>query len=1036
MPSLAADGQRARPTSAVDDWTKDRSTPSAATPGPSTSSSLDINDLISDIGATPSGSPPSSFYGFQTPSFYSQPGPYNTMPYGSSSWSTPAQNSLPLSSYSSLNGATSSGSGSSSQMQHHQSQPHVQVSSHSPTNEQTMVIDPALTSMSSAGAPTNKIQQQQHHFSQSPPPQAATSSQYPYSSYSSLAVPASFMSFYPQQHAQQQQAAHSPPPHSHSPPSQGTLSPQALHASSPPPSLLSTISPSQFYGNQRQQQPQQHQQPQQPPASTIPPQEQTLTLAPPSVASGSGSQQQVQQGPTPEQRKQQLTTILKPQLQSSSFTGAQAVKTLVQSLENFGIQDVDPALRLEILTKIRDGAGNHYFRAWSENSGALDITREWLKAAHVAKEGDPLAEATMPLLHIIDRLPLTVESLRNSKLGKVVVKIVKDPPTPAIKDMASNVERRWRQLVEGASKVGPTTNGNSSNNASAAAAAKKRKLSEPAKPPTPAKRAAVGTSKPTSLTASSSTTKSGLTGHQVKDAKSDSSFFSAPKPKPKLPTFKKAAVPPVKKELGETNVAQPSSIDPFQEALKSMGKARTQSPVTTVTPPTSTPTPTATTGLTKSGKKKKSVTWAPESKLESVKLIDRAVYDDDPVGDVSLVFFYASVYIVLTCTVQGVHHNSLRDLDRGEGAALHQHLFEETVDWSDPIRKHLYFGRHSLHRLRTDHSILYSILSLPAIEIPADIEKIIRGEGSQEKTVQAQREQTALIALYLSDSHIPDTPGETTNLIDADEQKDICMMTCGPEVDEMFFSGEQAQQQQQPPLDFASVADLVAQLASGNAGSVGMGGVNMNSGAAGGDAGAGIPANGFNNANGHGGMPNSYIVFKPGNVPVVSVSIMKFLSVARLDPMAAFQQQLSSLSQDQVQTLLQQFNPNTFGPGGGQGQPYSGESLAGGGPGPGQYSEYGHHDDSGSGGDRPWSDTGSGIGGRGGGRGGGRFRGRGRGGSEGGFRHNKRKPCSFFQSGRRANLEFLRKNERKLIIPPVYRCKYGDQCDFAHELIS
>ena len=106
------------------------------------------------------------------------------------------------------------------------------------------------------------------------------------------------------------------------------------------------------------------------------------------------------QGPTPEQRKQQLASAIKPLLQSSAFTGAQAVNTLVQRLESFGINEVDPALRLEVLTKIRDGAGNHYFRAWSENSGALDITREWLKAAHAAKESDPLAETTMPLLHV------------------------------------------------------------------------------------------------------------------------------------------------------------------------------------------------------------------------------------------------------------------------------------------------------------------------------------------------------------------------------------------------------------------------------------------------------------------------------------------------------------------------------------------------------------------------------------------------------------------------------------------------------------
>jgi len=26
-------------------------------------------------------------------------------------------------------------------------------------------------------------------------------------------------------------------------------------------------------------------------------------------------------------------------------------------------------------------------------------------------------------------------------------------------------------------------------------------------------------------------------------------------------------------------------------------------------------------------------------------------------------------------------------LDRGEGAALHAHLFEETIDWSEPSRE-------------------------------------------------------------------------------------------------------------------------------------------------------------------------------------------------------------------------------------------------------------------------------------------------------------------------------------------------------------
>src|ERR1700729_4007299 len=96
----------------------------------------------------------------------------------------------------------------------------------------------------------------------------------------------------------------------------------------------------------------------------------------------------------------------------------------------------------------------------------------------------------------------------------------------------------------------------------------------------------------------------------VKDAKSDSSFFSAPKPKPKLPSFKKAPAAVVKTEP-DVNIAQPSAIDPFQEALRSMAKARKESPAVSTPPPVAASTPPVATGA-KLGKKKKSVTWAPE----------------------------------------------------------------------------------------------------------------------------------------------------------------------------------------------------------------------------------------------------------------------------------------------------------------------------------------------------------------------------------------------------------------------------------------
>lgn len=160
---------------------------------------------------------------------------------------------------------------------------------------------------------------------------------------------------------------------------------------------------------------------------------------------------------------------------------------------------------------------------------------------------------------------------------------------------------------------------------------KKRKLSEPpSKSIPPPKKAATGAMSSSQLVVKKDT-KPVVTA--VKDAKSDSSFFSAPKPKPKLPSFKKAPSSTQAKKEVDPNVAQPSSIDPFREALKSMAKVRKDSPVSTP-PPTSATTPPQTAGLNKLGKKKKSVSWAPESQLQSIRLIERAVYDDDPV-DVS-----------------------------------------------------------------------------------------------------------------------------------------------------------------------------------------------------------------------------------------------------------------------------------------------------------------------------------------------------------------------------------------------------------------
>lgn len=285
--------------------------------------------------------------------------------------------------------------------------------------------------------------------------------------------------------SQSQQHAQSPPQ---------TLSPYALHAPSP----VETISPAAFY--------------QQSTPST--------SATPPSNAPTPTSNKL-----TPQARQEKFNSTIKSLLQPNQFTGAGAVSDLADKIIALDIAEIEGPLRLEILTKIRDNAGNHYFRAWVENEEAMDITREWLKAA--AKGDEQLAETIMPLLHvrrsftismmdmpecrnhqIIDRLPWSLESLRKAKLGKIIVKLTKEASIPgkhltvfsclrnydsaaawshllsrlvvsvlslisfakrqmslnltilfscsyrlaAVKDMASNLERKWRQMASNNSK--------------------------------------------------------------------------------------------------------------------------------------------------------------------------------------------------------------------------------------------------------------------------------------------------------------------------------------------------------------------------------------------------------------------------------------------------------------------------------------------------------------------------------------------------------------------------------------------------------
>ncbi|KZP21743.1 hypothetical protein FIBSPDRAFT_714347, partial [Athelia psychrophila] len=125
----------------------------------------------------------------------------------------------------------------------------------------------------------------------------------------------------------------------------------------------------------------------------------------------------------------------------------------------------------------------------------------------------------------------------------------------------------------------------------------------------------------------------------------------------------------------------------------------------------------------------------------------------------------------------------IQDLERGEGAALHAHLFEEAIDWTEPH----------------------------PIEIPDYVNSDPRGAESQEKVTQEEREQTALGALYMSTAQIPDSPAEPPHTItDEEVDVDVKQMDAGEEANAVFGSAA-------PTLaPMASVAELMGQLTNGN----------------------------------------------------------------------------------------------------------------------------------------------------------------------------------------------------------------------------
>lgn len=389
----------------------------------------------------------------------------------------------------------------------------------------------------------------------------------------------------------------------------------------------------------------------------------------------------------------------------------------------------------------------------------------------------------------------------------------------AVKDLASNIEAKWRKLVNDASKPRddegeyshPTREYQLTLAQSTENRIKKRKLENPptAKAAPPAKKPAVA---PASANKPATTVVKKVVTAAVKDSKADSSFFSS-KPKPKLPSFRKTATTTaVKAEESDGAIAQPSSIDPFAEAVKALHKsgspaiaaaeaaaAAIANSLRESTPSSSSATPVS---LGKHGKPKKRVSFASDDKLTLVKIIEPAVYDDD-VGEVCLVTSCITKDLLIhELKIKGPHHTSYRDLDIDEGHALHAHLFEEQVDWYAPPGT---IWIRSIDDVVNEWTLI-DILIVLEIEFPAEtVENLKRGTESTEIGAQEEREKSAMEAVYMSTAQIPVTPSDLHPGMDGppDESQTVMMLT----------GQELANLEQPPPPPATALQDLLAKIA-------------------------------------------------------------------------------------------------------------------------------------------------------------------------------------------------------------------------------
>ena len=110
-------------------------------------------------------------------------------------------------------------------------------------------------------------------------------------------------------------------------------------------------------------------------------------------------------------------------------------------------------------------------------------------------------------------------------------------------------------------------------------------------------------------------------------------------------------------------------------------------------------------------------------------------------------------------------------------------------------------------------------LIIPVFELPPDPDpnnpRMPRGHLSEERGIQEQREQTALSAVYMMPSQIPDSPGEPSTVISEEEtDKDVKTMTLGDDLEALFYPAAVDQSMSMNVDSNLNVSQLIGQLST------------------------------------------------------------------------------------------------------------------------------------------------------------------------------------------------------------------------------